>query len=132
MRGDRPLADERVLHGDPATFVGRGLDPSRLRARRPQHLDVDPENVERGLARLVLAVIELLRQLIERQAVRRVEGGSLKPDEVERLGRTLRALNERMAELRDLFGLERNELDLAIGRTQDLLGTSRHDHRSKT
>lgn len=132
MRGNWPPAGEKVLHGDPAAFVGHGLEPTGLGARRPQRLDVDPENVERGLARLVLAVIELLRQLMERQAVRRMEGGSLTSEEIERLGRTLRALDERMAELRELFGLERNELDMTIGRAQDLLATSRHDQRSKT
>jgi hypothetical protein len=66
-------------------------------------------------------VVELLRQLMERQALRRIEGGSLTDEEVERLGRTFLALSERMEELKDVFGLEDKDLNLNLGPLGDLL-----------
>lgn len=81
----------------------------------------DPEQLERGLAHLVLTIIELLRQLMERQALHRIEGGSLTADEVERLGRTFMALADRMEELKAAFGLEGEELNMNLGPLGDLL-----------
>ena len=87
----------------------------------PRRVDADPEKVERGLAQLVLTVIELLRQLMERQALRRIEGGSLSPEEVERLGETFLLLARRMEELRGQFGLEEEDLNLDLGPLGKLL-----------
>ncbi len=87
----------------------------------PQRITIDPQKVERGLARLVLTVVELLRQVIEKQAVRRVENGTLSDDEVERLGQTLIALEKRMAELKVAFDLEGEDLTLNLGSIDDLL-----------
>ena len=81
----------------------------------------DPERLEQGLAHLVLTVIELLRQLMERQALHRIEGGSLSAEEIERLGSTFMALSERMEELKVAFGLEGEELNLNLGPLGDLL-----------
>ena len=81
----------------------------------------DPEKLEQGLAHLVLTVIELLRQLMERQALHRIEGGSLSEEEIERLGRTFMALSQRMEELKVAFGLEGEELNLNLGPLGDLL-----------
>jgi hypothetical protein len=75
----------------------------------------DPAEVEQGLTRLVLSLVELLRQLMERQAVRRVEAGGLTDEQVERLGQTLMALERRMAELRETFGLTEEDLSLDLG-----------------
>ncbi len=75
----------------------------------------DPDNVEKGLVQLVLSLVELLRQLMERQAVRRVEAGGLTDEQIERLGTTLMLLNKRMGELRDLFGLTEDDLSLDLG-----------------
>jgi CRISPR/Cas system-associated endonuclease Cas1 len=84
-------------------------------------LDGDPEAVEKGLATLVLTIVELLRQLMERQALRRVEDGSLTDDQVERIGSTLMALESRMAELREHFGLRPEDLNLDLGPLGPLL-----------
>jgi hypothetical protein len=84
-------------------------------------VSTDPERLEKGLAHLVLTIIELLRQLMERQALHRIEGGSLSPDEVERLGRTFMALADRMEELKSSFGLEGEELNLNLGPLGDLM-----------
>jgi len=87
----------------------------------PVPLQADSKGVENGLAKLVLTLIELLRQLMERQAVRRVEGGSLSDEEVERLGETLMGLDARMGELKVLFGLEDEDLNLDLGPLGDLM-----------
>jgi hypothetical protein len=84
-------------------------------------LDLDPDNPENGLAKLVLAVIELLRQLCERQAVRRMDSGSLNDAEIERLGEAFMRLEQKMIELKALFGLEDDELDLDLGPLGKLL-----------
>lgn len=75
------------------------------RGRKPLRLDADPDDVGRGLGGLVVAVLDLVRQLLERQALRRVDAGGLSTDEVERLGQALLALEERFEELRETFGV---------------------------
>ena len=86
-----------------------------------RRVNADPESVERGLAQLVLTIVELLRQLMERQALRRVDGGGLSDDQIERLGRTFMELDRRMAELRDEFGLTEADLNLDLGPLGTLL-----------
>ena len=87
----------------------------------PNRINADPEGVEQGLAKLVLTLIELVRQLMERQALHRMEGGSLSDDEIERLGQTFMKLDNRMEELKLAFGLEGEELNLNLGPLGDLL-----------
>jgi Gas vesicle protein K len=91
------------------------------RAVRRLRIDADPESVEKGLVTLVLTLVELLRQLMERQALRRVEQGSLTDDQIEKVGSTLLALEARMAELRDHFGLTVEDLNLDLGPLGPLL-----------
>ena len=86
-----------------------------------QRIDADPETVERGLVTLVLTIVELLRQLMERQALRRVDSGSLTDDQIEKIGVTLMALDSRMAELREHFGLAPEDLNLDLGPLGPLL-----------
>jgi len=97
----------------------RGLEG--LEERLPQRVNADPQNVEKGLARLVLTLIDLLRQLMERQAIRRMEGGSLSDEEVERLGQTFMKLEQRMKELTQAFGLEKSDLNIDLGPLGKLL-----------
>jgi hypothetical protein len=78
-------------------------------------LNADPERVERGLAQLVLAVVDLLRELMERQALRRMEAGSLDAGEVERLGTAFMKLEERMEELKEHFELTDEDLAMNLG-----------------
>ncbi len=73
------------------------------------------EDIARGLAQLVLTLIELLRQLMERQAIRRVESGDLDDDQVERLGRALMALEDRMTELKQEFNFTDEDLNIDLG-----------------
>lgn len=86
-----------------------------------RRVEADPENVEKGLVQLVLTIVELLRQLMERQALHRIEGGTLSEEEIEQLGRTFMALSERMDELKDHFGLDDKDLNLNLGPLGDLL-----------
>jgi len=81
---------------------------------RPR-LNTDPESAERDLAGLVLTIVELLRQLMERQALRRIDVGDLPDEQVERMGTTLMLLDARMNELCDHFGITRGDLNLDLG-----------------
>lgn len=93
----------------------------RVGAGLRRRVEADPETLEKGLAQLVLTIIELLRQLMERQAIRRIEGGTLSDEEVERLGRTFLALSERMDELKRTFGLSDEDLNLDLGPLGNLI-----------
>ncbi|MGV9611059.1 gas vesicle protein K [Nocardia xishanensis] len=84
-------------------------------------IDTDPESVERGLVTLVLTLVELLRQLMERQALRRVDDGDLSEEQIERIGTTLMLLEQRMGELRDHFGLTPEDLNIDLGPLGTLL-----------
>jgi Gas vesicle protein K len=97
------------------------VDRSGRRVRYRLDADEDPRSAERGLAALVLTIVELLRQLMERQALRRVEGGTVSDEQAERLGYTLMRLEERMSELLDEFGLEPEDLNIDLGPLGPLL-----------
>lgn len=81
----------------------------------PDRINIDAKNVEQGLAKLVLTLIELIRRLLEKQAVKRMEGGSLSPEQLENLGLALMKLEEKMRELREQFGLAEEDLNLDLG-----------------
>jgi len=105
-----------ITERDP--FVGE-LERAQSALRR--RVDTDSERLEKGLAQLVLTLIELLRELMERQALRRIDGGTLSDEEIERLGRTFMALSERMDELKETFGLSDEDLNLNLGPLGDLM-----------
>ena len=89
--------------------------PPRLDDALSRRINADPEKAEQGLAQLVLTVVELLRQLMERQALHRIDAGGLTDAEVKRLGDTFLALDRRMTELREHFGLTAEDLNLDLG-----------------
>lgn len=84
-------------------------------------INLDPDNAEHGLAQLVLTVIELLRQIVERHAIRRVEGGTLTDEQIEDLGEALMNLEEKMEELKEVFGLDAEDLNIDLGPLGSLL-----------
>ncbi len=90
----------------------------------PSKIQLDPEAIGRDLGRLVLTIVELVRQLMERQAIRRVESGDLPDETVERLGLGLMRLEEAMTELREHFGLRAEDLNIDLGPLGDLLPRS--------
>ena len=100
-------------HAGPRDDVARGF--------LPQRIDAKPATVEKDLAKLVLSLVDLVRQLMERQAVRRVNAGSLTEDEVEQMGETFLRLDRKMSELRIAFDLRDDDLNLNLGPIQGLL-----------
>ena len=97
--------------------LGRMGEADQAGRRVRYRLDAgdDPDSAQRGLAALVLTIVELLRQLMERQALRRVEDGTVTDEQAERIGCTLMRLEERMNELLDEFGLEPEDLNIDLG-----------------
>lgn len=81
----------------------------------PDRIELDPEKVENGLARLVLSIIELVRQLLERQALRRMDNETLSDEEIERIGEALMKLEAKMEELKEVFDLSDDDLSLSLG-----------------
>ena len=95
--------------------------PGMSRPGMRQRWDTDAAGIRRDLGRLVLGIVELLRQLMERQALRRVDSGTLSEDQVEELGLALMRLEQAMTELREHFGLEPGDLNLDLGPLGPLL-----------
>jgi len=87
----------------------------------PKRINVDPKNADKGLARLFLTLLELIRKLLEKQAMRRIEGGSLSEEEVEGIGEALMKLENKIKELKEIFGLKDEELNLNLGPLGDLM-----------
>ena len=81
----------------------------------PPRINIDAQSVEQGLAKLVLTLIEFIRRLLEKQAVRRMEGGDLSPEQIEELGLALMRLEAKLQELKTQFGLEDEDLNLDLG-----------------
>ena len=106
MSASGPPPDDETLPEVALEALARAL---------PERINADPDKVEQGLARLVLTLIELLRGVLEHQAIRRMDGGTLTDEQVERLGLALLKLNERMEELKATFGLTDDDLNIDLG-----------------
>jgi Gas vesicle protein K len=120
-----PVPDQR-LSGDLDTLsdfahelAPRGHRPGA--ESLPGRINADPDTVEHDLAKLVLALIELIRRLLEKQALRRVEAGSLSQDDIERLGEAFLKLDQEMDKLKRAFGLQDEDLNLNLGPLGDLM-----------
>jgi len=87
----------------------------RAASLTPARWNADPEEVQRSVARLVLTLIEFLRQLFEKQTIRRMEQGTLTAEETEKLGVALMRLEETVRDLAGRFGLSPEELNLDLG-----------------
>lgn len=112
--------DDR-LRGDLAALSDFADELTQAESGLPRRINADPQSVEQGLAKLVLTLIELIRRLLEKQAIRRMEAGSLSDDEIERLGETFLKLEAKMAELKRTFGLQDEDLNLNLGPLGDLM-----------
>jgi hypothetical protein len=93
----------------------------KLTSIEESKLKLTPENADSGLAKLVLTLVELIRKLVEKQAMRRVDGGSLTEEEIERLGETLMKLEMKMEELKKHFNLTDRDLNINLGPLGDLM-----------
>jgi hypothetical protein len=107
----------RVMHDGPG-FAPRPPEPATQTRRR---IDLDPESVKNGLGQLVLTLVKLLHELLERQAIRRIDAGSLSEEQIERLGLTLMGQAREIERLREAFGLEEEDLNLDLGPLGKLL-----------
>lgn len=118
-QGSPRLNGERKRVSQPAKLVAEVASPELNEQLQEilgsKRVKMEPEKVEKGLAKLVLTLVELLRRLMESQALRRMEGGSLTDEEVERLGMTFERLDKRLNELKTVFGLSDEELNLELG-----------------
>nr|WP_051370488.1 gas vesicle protein K [Streptomyces sp. 142MFCol3.1] len=95
--------------------------PDPAAQRRSGQIQIDPDSVERDLMKLVLTIVELLRQLMERQALRRFDVGDLTEEQEDRVGLTLMLLEDRMAELRERYDLGPEDLNIDLGPLGPLL-----------
>lgn len=93
----------------------------KVKGALPARINAEPKSVEKGLAKLVLTLIELIRKLLEKQAVRRIDGGTLSEEEIERMGETFIKLEKKMEELKKVFGLKDEELNIDLGPLGDLM-----------
>ena len=110
---------KRLIQTDsPEAFIE---EIEKIQGALPKRIDANPKNVEKGLAKLVLTLIELLRKLLEKQAMRRIDAGSLTEEEIERIGETLMKLENKMQELKGVFGLKDEELNINLGPLGDLI-----------
>ncbi|MCX6054972.1 MAG: gas vesicle protein K [Chloroflexi bacterium] len=121
INNEESITHNEKLLSDPEDLQAFASELEHCNPTLPRKISVDPEGVEKGLAKLVLTVIELLRQLMEKQALHRIDAGSLSEEEIERLGETFMKLDSRMEELKLIFGLEKEELNLNLGPLGDLL-----------
>ena len=87
----------------------------RVTEALPDRINIDSESIEQGLAKLVLTLIEFIRKLLEKQAIRRLEAGDLTAEQVENLGLALMKLEQKMEELKGQFGLTDEDLNLDLG-----------------
>jgi hypothetical protein len=117
--GSDRISSDRIS-GDLALLDEFAQEIEKVEGALPRHLNADPEKIEQGLAKLVLAVVDLLRRLMEKQAIRRIEGGSLTDEEIERLGLAFMRMEEKLEEIKRAFGLENEDLNLNLGPLGDL------------
>ena len=96
----------------------------------PERISADPEIVENGLARLVLSIVELIRRLLEKQALRRMDNGTVSEEEIERLGNALMKLEEKMEELKRVFGEAETTFNVISKLPRFAMRIARHSGRS--
>lgn len=117
-----PIQAKHEFSETPFFEKPRATEASVASSGKPRNkVNIESEKVEKGLVKLVLTVVELLRKLMERQAIRRMEGGSLRPRKMEELGLAFLRLDEKMKELKKFFGLKDEDLNLSLGPLGNLI-----------
>ena len=120
-----PIAQgSRLKAPPPQGGAASSLEPHRAPSPgRPgdQKINFEPAKVEQGLAKLVLTLVELIRRLMEKQAIRKMAGGTLNRSQLEQLGEAFRRLESKMVELKRVFGLEDEDLNLDLGPLGELM-----------
>jgi hypothetical protein len=113
--------EENKILFNTGSFDGISAEIGKLSDMDDSRLKLTPDNADSGLAKLVLTLVELIRKLVEKQAMRRVDGGSLSDEEIERLGETLMKLELKMEELKKHFNLSDRDLNINLGPLGDLM-----------
>ncbi len=114
------MSDNKIFFNT-GSLDGLSEEIGRLTSTDESKLKLTPDNADSGLAKLVLTLVELIRKLVEKQAMRRVDGGSLTDEEIERLGETLMKLEMKMEELKTHFNLTDRDLNINLGPLGDLM-----------
>ena len=107
------LSTESIAQSHHVSDFAKAMSPTET-CPSPR-INLNQENITNGLGKLVLTLIELIRELLERQAIRRIEAGSLTTTEIEKLGTTFMRLAEAMEKLKKTFGLEDDDLNIDLG-----------------
>lgn len=114
------MSEEKLLFST-GSIEDLSEEIGKLTNSEESRLKLTPDNADSGLAKLVLTLVELIRKLVEKQAMRRVDGGLLTDEEIERLGETLMKLEMKMEELKKHFNLTDRDLNLNLGPLGDLM-----------
>jgi hypothetical protein len=108
---DRPMTGE-----DQVCLEKLELEIARIEHRLPSTIQLDtPQKAEAGIAKLVLTLVELIRRLLEKEACRRIQRGSLSLAEIQKLGLSLKAVKRKVQEMQALFGIAENDLNIDLG-----------------
>jgi hypothetical protein len=122
MKLPEPAPVESQALSDFAKIMQGGTPlPARSPAGQPPRINLDQDNIKNSLGQLVLTLVKLLHELLERQGIRRIEAGSLTDDQIERLGLTLMKQAQEIDRLRQEFGLEEEDLNIDLGPLGQLL-----------
>ncbi len=119
MKSPEPAQVESQDIGDFAKVMQGGA--ARSSGGHPPRINLDQDNLKNSLGRLVLTLVKLLHELLERQGIRRIEAGSLTDEQIERLGLTLMKQAQEIDRLRQEFGLEEDDLNIDLGPLGQLL-----------
>ena len=114
------MQENRRVEVDPEYALAFAKETQKSKGSLPDKLNLDPDKVGQGLAKLVLSLVEIIRQLLEKQAMRRMEHGSVTDEEIERMGETFMKLEEKIIELRKAFDLDEEDLNISLGPIQDI------------
>lgn len=114
------MNEDKILFNS-ASLEDLSAEIEKITGEDESRLKLTPDNADSGLAKLVLTLVELIRKLVEKQAMRRVDGGLLSDDEIERLGETLMKLEMKMEELKKHFNLTDRDLNINLGPLGDLM-----------
>jgi hypothetical protein len=120
FRGRWEKVDNQIYYDSEHDDIYKDYTDSK-KNKEVKHFEVDKEKVEQGLAKLVLTLIELIRKLMEKQAITRIENNSLTDAQIEELGDTFMKLDEKMDELKEVFSLKDEDLNLNLGPLGNLM-----------
>ena len=122
MKLPEPAKVESQALSDFARIMQEGAPlPAHCPGGQPPRINLDQDNIKNSLGQLVLTLVKLLHELLERQGIRRIEAGSLTDDQIERLGLTLMKQAQEIDRLRQEFGLEEEDLNIDLGPLGQLL-----------